>query len=93
MELGNGMPNFIDPENIEVVRFEVKMFRWRLAKLFDPSSGEFVGLTIQLWPNPLPWFKINLPFLRLDARNLARQLTELLDEEITPDESDTETAS
>lgn len=74
----------------ELARFEMKLFQYRIGKMFDPSDGSFVGIIIQVFMPAIPWLKIHLPFMRLDARKFVTTITGVLDEEI---ETESETTS
>lgn len=75
----------------EYAVFRLSVFRWRFAKLID-NKGEFQGVTLEIYPSPLPWLKLRFPFIGDEALSLFNVLGRVLTDE-TGEETTGEKAS
>jgi hypothetical protein len=95
MEFPNGLDGM--PYTFEIPILGKLMFEaieWEIGQVAVVEEGggiSVTGVIIRFWFPALPWFKFQIPFARLEARNLIRALEEKLDEQ-APEISDQESA-
>ena len=70
----------------ELAQLRLEDFRWRFGKLLK-QDGEFAGVTLEIYPRLLPWFKLRFPFLRDEIFAFYKTLGELLQDEQPPEEA------
>jgi hypothetical protein len=80
---GMGFPGF-GMDNVPTLgQLEFKDFRYRVGKTFSQNleSGEmeFAGIIIEVWFVPIPWFRVRLPFERIEGQAFLKELREMLD--------------
>jgi hypothetical protein len=76
------IPDELKADNVPVLaQAQLNAFRFRIG-VMQNQEGETVGAIIELWLDPLPWFRIRLPMAKEHAQRFITQLEETLNAEV-----------
>jgi hypothetical protein len=88
MERGNEFAKQLDMDNVPVMgSFDFDNIRMRCGDMNDPNSGEKVGVIIEWWFIPLPWFRFRMKLENLHAAAFYEKFGEVLHYEEPPSAS------
>lgn len=65
----------------EIGHLQMNAVNLRIGKMQN-QDGETVGIILEVWFVPLPWFKIRIPFGRVEARDLVTRIERELGEQL-----------